>query len=158
MARNKVDLPEPEGPETKVVVPCLDRQPVGTYDLAPIRQTQYKVTQHQIAPEMLSVVDARRFRAKLTRLVDGRAKCRQTFDDSLVRRQRLVASDKESERGFDPAKGAGCLRHLSKGDLSEEEVRCDNNIGDHRVGLKIGRCKRQELHRAADYGIEVRHD
>ena len=81
-----------------------------------------------------------------------------TFDDRLVRCQRLVARDKESERGFDPAKGAGRLRHLSKGDLPEKEIRRDNNIGDHHVGLKIGRCKSQELHGATDNGIEVRHD
>src|SRR6202045_141015 len=104
---------------------------------------------------MLSAFDARRFRAKPPRLVDSRAKCRQTFDNSLVRRQRLVASDKESERGFNPAKGAGRLRHLSKSDLPEEEVRRDNNIGDYHVSLKIGRCKSQELHGAADNGIEV---
>ena len=54
--------------------------------------------QHQIASEMLSVFDARRFRAKLTHLVAGRAKCRQTFDDSLVRRQRLVARDEDGRR------------------------------------------------------------
>jgi len=107
---------------------------------------------------MFNAFDARRFRAKLTRLVDGRAKCRQTFDDSLVRRQRLVARDKESERGFDPAKGAGRLCHLSKGDLPEEEIRRHDNIGDHHIGLKIARRKSEELHGAADNGVEVRHD
>src|SRR4029077_14409902 len=107
---------------------------------------------------MLSVFDARRFRAKLTRLVDGRPKCRQTLDDSFVRRQRLVARDKERERGFDTTKGAGRLRHLSKGDLPEEEVWRDNNIGNHHVGLKIRACKSQKLHVAANNGIEVRHD
>ena len=91
MARNKVDLPEPEGPETKVVVPALIVSRSAQHDLAPIRQRQYKVAQHQIASEMLSAFYARRFRAKPTRLVDGGAKCRQTFNDSLVRCQRLVA-------------------------------------------------------------------
>src|SRR6266850_2162332 len=158
MARNKVDLPEPEGPETKVVVPASIVSRSAHTISRPSGRHKTRSRNTQIASEMLNAFDARRFRAEPTRLVDGRAKCRQTFDDSLVRRQRLVARDKESERGFDPAKGAGCLRHLSKGDLSEEEVRRDNNIGDHHVGLKIGRCKRQELYRAADYGIEVRHD
>ena len=158
MARNKVDLPEPEGPVTNVLVPASIVSRSTAYDLAPVRQTQYKITQHQIASRMLSPFDARRFRAKPTRLVDGRAKCRQTFDDSFVGRERLVACDKESERGFNPAKGAGRLRHLSKGDLPEEKVGRDNNIGDHHVGLKIGRCKRQKLQGAADDGIKVRHD
>src|ERR1700719_814632 len=111
----------------------------------------------QIAPGMSSPFDTRRFRAKLTRLINCEAKCRQTFDHSFVSRQRLVACDKEW-CGFDPTERAGRLRHLSKGDLPEEEVRRDNNIGDHCVGLKIGRRKRQELHSAADNGIEVRHD
>src|SRR5260370_40993632 len=131
MARNKVDLPEPGGAGDQRCRACLDRQPLGTYDVPPIRQTQYNVTQHKITSEMLSAFDARWFRAKPPRLVDSRAKCRQTFDNGLVRRQRLVARDKESERGFDPAKGAGRLRHLSKDDLPEEEVRRNDNIGDH---------------------------
>src|SRR5215469_4394942 len=107
---------------------------------------------------MLNAFDARRFRAKLTCRLDRGAKCRQTFDYSLVRRQRLVARNKESKRGFDPAKGAGRLRHLSKSDLPEEEVRCDDQIGNNNVGLEIGGCKCQKLQAAADNGIEVRHD
>src|ERR1700726_297255 len=98
--------------------------------------------QHQIASGMHSAFDTRRLRAKLTRLVDSQAKCRQTFNHSLVSRQRLVARDKECERGLDPAKRTGRLRHLSKGNLSEEEVGRDNDIADQRIGLKIARCKR----------------
>src|SRR5712671_6092284 len=135
MARNKVDLPEPEGPETKVVVPASS-----------VSRRAQTISRPSGRDNM---------RSRNTR---SRAECRQTFDDSLVRRQRLIACDKERERGFDPAKGAGRLRHLSKGDLPEEKVWRDDDIGDHHVGLKIGRRKRQELQGAADDGIKVRHD
>jgi hypothetical protein len=59
MARNKVDMPEPGGAGDQSRRACLDRQPVDTYDFAPIRQTRYKVTQYQIAPVMLGALDAR---------------------------------------------------------------------------------------------------
>src|SRR6516162_4156575 len=107
---------------------------------------------------MLSAFDTRRLRAKLSRLLNRRTKCRQAFDDSLKRRQRLVTRDKEVEPGLDPAKGAGRLRHLSKADLSEEEIWCDDNIRDNRAGLKIGCRKSQQLQRAADNGVEVGHE
>src|SRR5215469_10280692 len=43
---------------------------------------------------------------------------------------------RSTERGFDPAKRPGRLRHLSKGDFPQEEVRRHDDIGDDDVGLK----------------------
>ena len=107
---------------------------------------------------MLGAFNPRRFSAKPTRRLDRRAKCRQPFDDGLVRRERPITRDKEVERGLDPAKGAGRLRHLAKGDLGEKEVGCHDNIRDDHIGLKIGCCKSHELQGAADDGVEVRHE
>jgi hypothetical protein len=47
---------------------------------------------------------------------------------------------------------------LSKGDLSEEEVWCHDNIGDDHIGLKIGFGKSHKLQSAADNGVEVGHE
>src|SRR5215472_4266703 len=107
---------------------------------------------------MLGAFNVRRLSAKRTRLLDGRTEGRQPFDDRLKRRERLVTRDKEVERGFDPAKGLSCLRHLSQGDLSEEKVWRDDDIGNDDICLKIGCCKSHELQGAADDGVEIRHE
>ena len=143
MARNKVDLPEPDGPVSSVRSPPRRLSPSAETSGVPLGSRTMSWRRSIALPPSDDNHADRVARGRQRRGArDRRLKPVETGDDGAPVRQRAVDRDEERQRLLHAAEGGCRLRHAAELDLVGEIGRRHQDVGKDHGGLRIARGER----------------
>ena len=151
IARNSVDLPEPDGPVTSVRSPRANAKPSAATSGAPFgRRTARSSRPMRVAGRRPATCDRwRRCRRRPARCRSHASKPSSRVDHRAPFRQRAIGRDEERQRVLHAAEGGRGLHHAAELHLAGEIGRRDQDVGKQHRGLRIARGEGRQLLGAA---------
>ena len=151
MARNSVDLPEPDGPESNALA-ARQFQMFGLDDVPAVRQDEIDVIEIDRHGAGGSGNPRRAGVGKRLRLVDRRVERVETIDHRFEAGKISIIIHEEGERIRHLRERAGGLRHRAEFDLAGEVKRRSEDEWDDRGKLAERLRERPHPHAPEDHG------
>ena len=146
MARNRVDLPAPDGPVTRVRSSPRRLKPSRRHQRRAVRAAAPAASSRSIvARRRLDVHDDRgRIGRQRRGARDRRLEAVETRDHRPPFRHRAIGRDEERQRVLHAAEGRCGLHHAAELDLVGEIGRRHQHVGKDHRGLRIARGERRQ--------------